>query len=197
MVGGLACGQTAANAADPPSGVVAPADATGSYDEAEAQAIDGMLMCPVCPAETIDQAQVPLAKQMRQIVRDKLAAGETRQEILDFFAERYGQAVIAAPPKSGFNLLAWGVPVVGVLVALAAGLLALRAMTRSSSQTSVDGLTDSGPDSLPSVDSVGNADPSLHPYLEMADRQISGASGPFAGESGPPRETNRQPPTES
>ena len=38
------------------------------YDEAEAQSIDRMLMCPVCPAETIDQAQVELARQMRRLV---------------------------------------------------------------------------------------------------------------------------------
>ena len=42
---------------------------TVEYDEKEAYAIDGMIMCPVCPAETIDQAQVPLARQMKQIIR--------------------------------------------------------------------------------------------------------------------------------
>ena len=103
-----------------------------AYDEAEAQDIDGMLMCPVCPAETIDQAQVPLARQMRQMVRDMLAEGATRQEILDFFAERYGQAVIAAPPKSGFNLMAWVFPVAAVFMALLAGFFVLRSMTRPS-----------------------------------------------------------------
>ena len=133
------------------------------YDEAEAYAIDGMLMCPVCPAETIDQAQVPLARQMRQIVREKLAQGQTRQEILDFFAQRYGQAVIAAPPKSGFNLVAWVFPVVAVLAALTAGVFALRSMTRPR-----DGLTVSGAGLPPCQDLV---DPQPDP---------PGSSGPTA-----------------
>ena len=100
----------------------------GAYDEEEAQAIDQMLMCPVCPAESIDQAQVPLARQMRQRVREMLAEGATRQEVLDYFADRYGQNVLASPPKSGLNLLAWILPIAGLLAALAVALLVLRAM---------------------------------------------------------------------
>ncbi|GIT01538.1 MAG: hypothetical protein CM1200mP27_01630 [Chloroflexota bacterium] len=56
----------------------------GSFSEREAQNIDQMIMCPVCPAETIDQAQVQISQQMRQIVREMLAEGKERQEILSF-----------------------------------------------------------------------------------------------------------------
>ncbi|MEK7806332.1 MAG: cytochrome c-type biogenesis protein CcmH, partial [Chloroflexota bacterium] len=77
------------------------------YDESEAYAIDRMLMCPICAGQTIDQSQSALAGQMRRLVREMLAQGETREEVLEFFAERYGQKVLAAPPKSGANLLAW------------------------------------------------------------------------------------------
>ena len=87
--------------------------------EREAQAIDKMLMCPVCPAETIDQAQVEISFQMRAVVRELLAEGRTRQEVLDYFVDRYGADILAAPPKSGTNLVAWILPIVGV----AAGLL--------------------------------------------------------------------------
>jgi len=111
-----------------------------SYDEEEAQAIDQMLMCPVCPAESIDQAQVPLAKQMRQKVRDLLAEGSSRQEVLDYFADRYGQDVLASPPKSGVNLLAWALPIAGLLAALVAVFLVLRAM-KSGGDESPDELT--------------------------------------------------------
>ncbi len=98
------------------------------YDEAEAQAIDRQIMCPVCPAESIDQAQVPIARQMRQIVRDQLTQGASQAEILEFFAQRYGQDILASPPTSGFNLLAWIFPVVGMTAALIAGWLVLRSM---------------------------------------------------------------------
>ena len=98
------------------------------YDEKEAQSIDKSLLCPVCPAETIDQAQVELSRQMRRIVREMLAQGADRDEILGFFVDRYGPQVLAAPPKSGANLLAWILPVVGVLAALAAVFAIIRSM---------------------------------------------------------------------
>lgn len=131
----------------------------GAYDEAEAQAIDRMLMCPVCPAQTIDQTEVPLAKQMRAQVRELLADGATRKEVLDWFAapERYGPGVLAEPPRSGYNLIAWVVPGVVVVAALAGGLLTLRAMRRRAD------------DNLP--DTAGEAD-DLQPYLAAVDRDL-------------------------
>lgn len=132
-----------------------------AYDEAEAQAIDRMLMCPVCPAESIDQAQVPLARQMRQRVREMLAAGAGRQEILDWFADRYGTGVLAAPPKTGVNLLAWTLPIVGVLAALAAGGLAIRAMTGRRRPAA----TARGAEAVPEGE--------LAQYLAVVDRSLS------------------------
>ena len=148
------------------------------YDESEAQAIDGMLMCPVCPAETIDQAQVPLARQMRQIVREMLAQGATRQEILDFFAQRYGTDVLAAPPKSGFNLVAWVFPPVGVAATLAAGFLVLRSMSARRSRSPVG---------VPVTQQAGE---DLAPYLEMVDRQLSLDQG-AGGRPAPQRSLDR------
>lgn len=142
------------------------------YNEAEAQAIDQMIMCPVCPAESIDQAQVPLARQMRQVVRDMLAQGATREEILDFFAQRYGQDVLAAPPKSGFNLVAWIFPLAGVAAALAGGAMVLRAMSTRRSN---------GPATAP----PGEND--LRPYLDIVDRELSlpqEQNGPNQGTDG-------------
>jgi cytochrome c-type biogenesis protein CcmH len=98
------------------------------YDEEEAQSIDRMLMCPVCPAENIDQAQVEIARQMRRLVREMLGDGATEESILNFFVERYGPSVLAAPPKSGFNLIAWIVPLVAVMSALAGCFYVLRSM---------------------------------------------------------------------
>jgi len=131
----------------------------GAYDEAEAQAIDRMLMCPVCPAQTIDQTEVPLAKQMRAQVRELLADGATRKEVLDWFAapERYGPGVLAEPPRSGYNLIAWIVPGVIVIAGLAGGLLTLRAMRRRA---------DDNP-----PEPAGESD-DLQPYLAAVDRDL-------------------------
>ena len=133
----------------------------GSYDEAEAQAIDRMLMCPVCPAESIDQAQVPLAKQMRQRVREMLAAGASRQEVLDYFADRYGTNVLASPPKSGVSLLAWVLPVVGLAAALAAVLLVLRAMTGGRDTVEAEAVP------------AGSEEEDLQEYLATVDRSLA------------------------
>lgn len=133
-----------------------------AYDEKEAQSIDGMLMCPVCPAETIDQAQVPIARQMRQLVRDKLAEGESRDQILDYFAGVYGKDILAAPGKSGVNLVAWTVPVAGMLVALVAGFLVLRAMSTRPANDTPDGSTGSQ-----------LQEETLAPYLEAIDRELA------------------------
>ena len=129
--------------------------------EKEAQGIDGMLMCPVCPAETIDQAQVPISRQMRQLVRDKLAQGESREQILDYFAGVYGNDILAAPGKSGVNLVAWTVPVAGVLAALAAGILVLRSMLARPANGDSGGSA-----GIPPL--AQNQDP----YLEAVDREL-------------------------
>jgi cytochrome c-type biogenesis protein CcmH len=149
------------------------------YDPAEAYAIDGMIMCPVCPAETIDQAQVPVARQMRALVRKKLGEGATRQEILDFFAQRYGQDILAAPPKSGFNLVAWIFPLVGVSAALAAGLLVLRSM---SARRVAPAAT--------APQTAGSAD-ELAPYLTMVDQELARRENlPAADPAGPDGDTS-------
>ena len=135
------------------------------YDEAEAQALDRMLMCPVCPAESIDQSQVPLARQMRRQVREMLAAGAGRTEILDWFAERYGPSVLAAPPKTGRNLLAWTLPVAGVVAALLVGLLALRAMTGRNRDDAAG----------PAAESIPEGD--LEPYLAVVDQNLARPPG--------------------
>ena len=124
-------------------------------------------MCPVCPAVTIDQTEVELARQMRRLVREMLAQGATRDEVLEFFVDRYGQKVLAAPPKSGANLLAWILPAVGVAAALVAVLVVIRAMAPTSRGGEVA------------------AEPSLEeglgPYLEAVDRTLGLESHPSEG----------------
>ena len=88
---------------------------TRSLDE-KAQDIYRSLMCPLCPGQTIEQSQSELSAQMRAVVREKVEQGETKEEILQFFVERYGDAVLAAPVKSGFNLIAWLAPITGIIV---------------------------------------------------------------------------------
>ena len=129
----------------------------GTYSERQAQGIDRMIMCPVCPAETIDQAQVEISFQMRKIVRQMLSEGSSRDEILDFFVDRYGKDILAAPPKSGVTLVAWLLPMVGVIGGLVAVYFILRSMTRR------------GPEI---VTTQPKADVGLIPYLQLIDQHL-------------------------
>lgn len=96
--------------------------------ENEAQKIDQMLMCPVCPAESIDQVQVEVAKQMRVKVREMLSEGRERDEILTYFEQRYGSDILAAPPVRGTMVLAWVIPVVIVGLMILIGLWVIYTM---------------------------------------------------------------------
>lgn len=129
-----------------------------AIDESEAQNIDRRLMCPVCPAQTIAQSQVEIALQMRAIVREKLAEGEDRDSILNFFVERYGKDILAAPPKSGANLVAWLLPIGGVSAALVAVFFIIRSMAqRRPVAATPRPVQDDG----------------LAPYLRLVDRHLA------------------------
>ncbi|MDR5682509.1 MAG: cytochrome c-type biogenesis protein CcmH [Armatimonadota bacterium] len=83
--------------------------------------IASQLMCPVCEGRTVADSPSELAGQMREIIRQKLRAGESPEEIVAYFVDRYGPAALAAPARSGFGLLVWLAPA----FAIAAGALFL------------------------------------------------------------------------
>ncbi len=98
--------------------------------ERRAQQLNTAIMCPVCPGESIDQSQNPLALQMRNVVTEKLGEGWTEGQIKDFFVDRYGPSVLLEPQTEGFTLAVWVIPPAAVLGAALALFLALRVMRR-------------------------------------------------------------------
>ena len=81
-----------------------------SQQDRRIQELNKVLMCPVCPGESLDQSQNPLASQMRKIVKERISNGWTDQQIKDYFVERYGPRVVMAPPFGGFAMTAWIIP---------------------------------------------------------------------------------------
>ncbi len=148
--------------------------------EERGNALDRQLICPICPGETIDQAQVQIAKDMRKIVREKLADGENESEIKDFFVARYGLSVLASPPASGFNLLIWIVPPVGLAGALGALYFILREMRRRGSVPAI-ARGDAAMDAT---------DEALAPYLEAVDREMRQSEAEAEVVSGPENDTS-------
>lgn len=126
--------------------------------EQEARELEKALICPVCPGETLEESQAQLAVQMRALLREKLSEGWTRDQILEFFGERYGTGVFAAPPKRGFDLVAWLVPPLGLLVGFLILIATVRGMTRNRTTT-----TPVEPNSR---------DNDLQPYLDLVDQEL-------------------------
>jgi cytochrome c-type biogenesis protein CcmH len=60
-----------------------------------------------------------MARQMRAIVRDRLAAGESPAQVRQYFVDRYGEWILLSPPRRGFNLLVWLLPLAVVVAGLA------------------------------------------------------------------------------
>jgi cytochrome c-type biogenesis protein CcmH len=88
--------------------------------------LEGEIMCPVCDT-TLDQSSSPAARQIEAVISARIAAGDSKQEIKDLLVAQYGTKILAAPPKKGFNLLAWLLPIFLLLGgAIVVGLLAWR-----------------------------------------------------------------------
>jgi cytochrome c-type biogenesis protein CcmH len=83
------------------------------------------LICPTCH-EPLAVSTSPIADRMRAFIRARIAAGDTKSEIKAKLVDQFGESVLAAPPKKGFNLLAWLLPLVG----LAVGAVVLAVLAR-------------------------------------------------------------------
>jgi cytochrome c-type biogenesis protein CcmH len=78
--------------------------------------LEGEVMCPVC-GTTLDQSSSPAAQQIKRVIARDIAAGQTKSQIENRLVAEYGDAILAAPPRHGFGLLAWWLPIVGIVVA--------------------------------------------------------------------------------
>lgn len=74
------------------------------------------LRCAVCQNQPVSESNADLARDMRAVIREQLAAGRSREEIIDYFVARYGEYVLLKPPYAGPGLLVWVGPLVLVAV---------------------------------------------------------------------------------
>ena len=101
--------------------------------ESRARALSQELRCMVCQNQSIDDSDAPLAKDLRVLVRERLTAGDSDRQVIDFLVARYGEFVLLRPRLTSHTLLLWLAP----FVVLIAGALALLARRRRSHEAAV------------------------------------------------------------
>ena len=108
--------------------------------EGRARALSQELRCMVCQNQSIDDSDAPLAKDLRVLVRERLTAGDSDNQVIDFLVARYGEFVLLKPRLSVHTLLLWLAPL-AVLVIAAFGFLAAGRRATAPSASSEPKLT--------------------------------------------------------
>jgi cytochrome c-type biogenesis protein CcmH len=85
--------------------------------EARARTLSAQLRCLVCQNQSIDDSDAPLAKDLRLLVRERLVAGDTDPQVLDFLVDRYGEFVLLKPPFNRSTYILWLAPFALFLIA--------------------------------------------------------------------------------
>ncbi len=134
-----------------------PASAAASEENPTLRELEGELMCPTC-GTTLELSNAPAANQIRRFVRARIEAGDTKSEIEDKLVAEFGRGVLASPPKEGFDLLAWVLPLLVAGVAAAAiGVLVVRWSRGRETEPPYEG---------PSANGHTKLDPDLEQRLE-------------------------------
>jgi cytochrome c-type biogenesis protein CcmH len=88
--------------------------------ESRAREISQNLRCLVCQNQSIDDSNAPLAKDLRVIVRERLTAGDSNEQVVGYVVQRYGNYVLLKPPFQGDTALLWLLPFILMVLALGA-----------------------------------------------------------------------------
>ena len=140
--------------------VIIPAAAQGGDPGADEKQLTQELWCPICNGIRLDVCEQKVCEQMREQIAIDLEAGKTTEQIKQEFIEFYGPSVLGEPPREGFSLLAWIVPVLLLVGGLADIVVLTRRWTRKPAPTAV-------PSAVP-----GTSQPE-DPYLARVNRELS------------------------
>jgi cytochrome c-type biogenesis protein CcmH len=113
--------------ADPAQAASSVAD---SALEAQVRRVASELRCPVCQGLSIQDSPSELAQEMRNLIRERLRAGDTPEQVRAYFVSRYGEWVLLEPEPRGLNLAVWAGPVLLLLGGVLFVLSRVRRWTR-------------------------------------------------------------------
>ena len=94
--------------------------------EKRARSLSAGLRCLVCQNQSIDDSDAPLAKDLRVLVRERLVAGDSDEQVIDYVVERYGDFVLLKPPVNSHTMLLWLAPLLVLLGAIGVVWRAIR-----------------------------------------------------------------------
>ncbi|CUH76856.1 cytochrome c-type biogenesis protein CcmH [Tropicibacter naphthalenivorans] len=110
-------------------------------EEARAREISAGLRCLVCQNESIDESNASLARDLRILVRERITAGDTNEEAVDYIVARYGEFVLLRPTTGGWNWLLWGAGPLMFILALGLGIVYVGRRSKADAPTEA-GLSD-------------------------------------------------------
>lgn len=129
------------------------------------QEVAGELMSPACPGRTLINCTSAHADQWRELVRQKLAEGETKEQIIQHFVDISGEAILASPPKRGFTLTVWLLPLFFIING--AGLIIVLTLRWAHKQAA------NGHSAIVDVTSSLPSDTTDDPYLHRVRNELA------------------------
>jgi len=127
--------------------LLTPSFSTAESLDDQVNEISFQLMCPVCQGQSVAESNSNLAHDMRQIIRKKLQEGESREEIIQYFVDSYGESILASPPAKGVNWLLWILPAVAIVFGVVAAGMFLHKSGSGRSEVESKESEASGPES--------------------------------------------------
>jgi len=104
--------------------------------ESRAREISAGLRCPVCQNESIDESNATISHELRVLLRERLVAGDTDAQVVDFLVARFGEFILLQPDRQGANLILWAAAPVMLIIALMVGWITIRRRAPAEEQLS-------------------------------------------------------------
>ena len=111
-----------------------PPEARAAEPRTTVQEVNNAIMSPACPGKILAACPSAEGAQLRELVRRKVEAGETLEQIVQYFVEVYGPEVLPVPPPKGFNLAAWLMPFMALFAGLGVVVVLVRAWSASAAR---------------------------------------------------------------
>ncbi|MCL4870292.1 MAG: cytochrome c-type biogenesis protein CcmH [Anaerolineae bacterium] len=144
-------------------GAVLAQRSVGDVTADEVNAVARDLFCPTCESTPLDVCPTQTCQDWRDLIRQQLAEGKSKPEILDYFAANFGPQVLSEPPRQGFNLTVWVVPVVLLLLGGGIFSFSLYRLKQAGTALPAPAATQSPP---PKTNTT------LDPYREQIEREL-------------------------